>query len=277
VHYGHAELIRHSVLAALLTFSVGQPLFLVLARSLSERMMERQSLWTVNMAHLRLNDTAFWHSKNATNLLDTTYLPGAAAIVSCSEVDGLLIVMPFSLLAACTTWMWVSLRQAGYFDSDPRWDCELFSDPRMQLYELFYAIELFALICAILAIVADPASVEYILVYALLVCFLLLFFCSKSRSSGAVEGLEHIIGMFMFSILSTLISSFIAQHWASSCETKRSAAALLILFLPLLAILHMGTTEDTRAGHVILTRTFISCLFSLYFLILAAVNPNTSC
>ena len=277
VHYGHAELIRHSMLAALLMFSVGQPLLLVLARSVTERMLERPSLWTVNLAYLQLNATAFWHSKNASNPLDSTCLSGSAVTVSCSEVDGLLIVMPFSLAAACTTWLWVSLRQTGYFDSDPRWDAELFADPRMQLYELFYAMELFALLCATLTIVADPAPVEYILVYALLTCFMLLFFCAKSRNPGKGDGLENIVGMFVFSLLSTLITCFVAQHWVGSCAAKHSSAALLVLFLPLMAIFHMSTTEDTHAGYIILTRTCLSCLFSLYFLILATANPNTAC
>lgn len=277
VHYGHAELIRHSMLAALLMFSVGQPLFLVLARPLTERIFERPSLWTVNLAYLQLNATAFRHSSNSSDPLDSACLPGSAVAVTCSEVDGLLIVMPFSLAAACTTWTWVSLQHTGFFDGDPRWDAELFADPRMQLYELFYGTELFALLCAMLAIMADPAPVEYVLVYALLTCFLLLFFCAKSRSSGVVEGLEHIVGMFVFSILSTLVTCFIAQHWVGSCAAKHGPAASLILSLPLLAIVHMSTTEDTRAGYVILTRTCFSCVFSLYFLVLATANPNALC
>jgi|APGre2960657444_1045066.scaffolds.fasta_scaffold03998_5 hypothetical protein len=277
VHHGHAELVRISMLALLLTFSVGQPLFLLLARSVVERMTSRKSLWTVNLAYLQLNETAFQHSKNGSDPLDSTCILDSMVSSSCYEVDGLLLVMPFSLTAACSTWMWVSLKQTGFFDSDPRWDADLFSDPRMQLYELFYGMELFHLIFATLTMIADPAPVQYVLVYALLTSFLMLFFCAKSRNTSSGEGMENIIGMFMFSVLSTLISLFVAQNWVGSCLAKHGSAALLIILFPFLAIIHISTTEATRAGYIILTRTCFSSVFSLYFLTLASVNPNMSC
>jgi hypothetical protein len=277
MHYEHRELFRHSVLAALLTFSVGQPLILVLAKSFSNKMLERESLWTVNLGRFELNATAFRHSQNASAPLSSTYSPDTAVALTCSEVDGILVVMPFTLLAACTTWTWVSLRQTGFFEGDPRWDSELFADPRMQMYELFYAIELFALLCAMLTLVADPAPVEYVLIYATLLCFLLLFFCAKSRTPRSTEGMENVLGMVVFSMLSTLVTFFVAQHWTGSCASKFGSATMLVLFFPILAIIHLSTTDDTRAGYVILTRTCFSCLFSLYFLVLVASNPNRSC
>jgi hypothetical protein len=44
---------RHSVLAALLTFSVGQPLILVISKSLSNKMLERESLSSQHTYSLR--------------------------------------------------------------------------------------------------------------------------------------------------------------------------------------------------------------------------------
>jgi hypothetical protein len=275
VHYGHAELLRHSLLAALLFFSVGQPILLLIIKRITENMLERQSFWTVNVGYVLINTTAFQHTSNATGAAAST--PEGASRLSFSELDGLFLVMPFTLAAACTTWMWVSLRHVSFFQSDPEWGPELFSDPRMQLYELLYALEVFALLFALLSLVADPAPVEYILVYAMLLSFLLLYFCSQSRRHGAAHHTEHTLSMLMFSLLSTLVSFFVVQHWSGGCSSKRSAGVLLICVLPALAICHMSTTEDTRAGNIILLRTFVSCTCSLYFVLLASLNPNSWC
>lgn len=281
VHYGHAELLKNTLVAMLLVFSVGQPLFLVLIKKTTESMLARESFWTVNMAYLELNTTAFAH----TTILSSPPTPpgpvsGAVSgtvFVTASETDGLLLVMPFTLAAACTTWMWVSLRQAGCFDADPEWGPDLFADPRMQVYELLYAFEVFALLCALLSLSSDPAPVEYTLVYALVLCFLLLFFCSQSRRSGATNQTEQTISMVLFSILSTLVSFFVVQHWSGGCASKRTSGMFLVVVLPALAIFHMSTTETTRAGNVILIRTCVSCSCSLYFAVLAASNPNQWC
>ena len=82
-------------------------------------------------------------------------LPHAIS-VSQSEVDGLLLVMPFALCAACTTYAWCSMRAAGHFKHDPNWDAELFTDRRLQLYEMLYALETCLLLSALLALTADP-------------------------------------------------------------------------------------------------------------------------
>jgi hypothetical protein len=82
-----------------------------------------------------INADAFTHSKNDSTAILT---PERAVSFSVSEIDVVLVVMPFTLAAASSTWTWVSLQHQEFFKSDPEWGPELFSEPRMLLYELLY-------------------------------------------------------------------------------------------------------------------------------------------
>jgi hypothetical protein len=53
------------------------------------------------------------------------------------------------------------MKAAGEFAKDPMWDTELFSNRRMQLYEVVYALEMFLMFFALLTLTADPAQGEY--------------------------------------------------------------------------------------------------------------------
>jgi peptidoglycan/LPS O-acetylase OafA/YrhL len=196
-----------------------------------------------------INADAFTHSKNDSTAILT---PERAVSFSVSEIDVVLVVMPFTLAAASSTWTWVSLQHQEFFKSDPEWGPELFSDPRMLLYELLYCFEVFALLCALLSLSADPAPVEYTFVTALLLTFLVLFFCAQSHQQRVADQAEHTISMIVFSILSSLVSFFVVQHWSGGCPTKRSSGLLLVVVVLTLAIFHMSTREDTTAGTVIL-------------------------
>jgi hypothetical protein len=274
VHKAHAVLLRQSLLKAFLLFSVFQPLLLLLVKKISESVLGHPSFWTVNVGYVLINTDAFGHSTNGTAAKTTAE---SAFTPSFSEMDVVLLVMPFTLASASSTWTWWSLQHEDFFSSDPEWSPELFSDSRMLLYELLYSFEVFTLMCALFSLASDPASFEYTIVYSMLLSFLVLFFCAQNRQLRSADQTEQTITMVMFSLLSTLVSFFVVQHWSGGCPTKRSSGILLVVVVLTLAILHMSTREDTRAGTIILLRTFISCSCSLYFLLLAGQDPNSWC
>jgi|LauGreDrversion2_2_1035103.scaffolds.fasta_scaffold00073_7 hypothetical protein len=272
-HHGHLETLRLCFSAVLLTFSVGQPLLLLLVKKAADLLRQRPGFWTVNFVHVSVNTSAFRH-KNSSDV-SSTHLDHASTLYQ-SEADGLLILMPFVLVAACTTYTWCSLRASGNFSSDPVWDAELFQDRRMQLYETLYALETCFLLFALLALTADPAPLEYTLVCAILATFILLFFSAQSRcKANSLQVTESFISMLLFATLNMLLSSFVAQHWAAAYPVKISSACMLCLTTLLIAGLHMTTSEDTHAGHVILCRTLISCGSSMYFAVLLTADANS--
>jgi hypothetical protein len=278
VHYGHMELLRGCFSATLLTFSVGQPLLLLFVKSTADVLRRRQGFWTVHFVHVGLNVSAFPHKRSgslAGPAPESADLAHALTLAQ-SEVDGLLLVMPFALAAACTTYSWCTMRAAGHFQTDPAWDAELFQDRRLQLYEMLYALETCLLLAALLALAADPAPLEYTLVCALLATFILMCLSAQSRCKAAGDrASESLLGLLLSATLNMLLSTFVAQHWAGAYPVKVSAACMLCLAALLLVGLHMSTSEEMHAGRVILCRTLISCACSAYFAGLLAADANS--
>jgi hypothetical protein len=65
--------------------------------------------------------------------------------VQIREVEGLVLVMPFALLSARSTWTWVGLKNDGFFAGEQVWDQESFTSKEMQLYEILYGFEIYSL------------------------------------------------------------------------------------------------------------------------------------
>jgi hypothetical protein len=273
-HYGQQELVRGGLLATLLTFSVCQPIIFVLVNAVSTALRGRQGFWTVNFVHIELNISSFPHRHSQA---ETLRRPLADSVsVSTTPVDGMLLVMPFALSAFCTTYSWFSMKAAGDFSSDPLWDMELFQHRRMQVYEALYALETWLLLFALMALTADPAQLEYTLVCALLATFIHMYFSAQSRCKSAADhASESVISIMLFATLNTLLSAFVTQHWSAVHPVKMFSAFLLAFTTLTLAGLHMAVTEDVRAGHVILLRTLISCVSSVFFIVLLAVDANS--
>ena len=272
-HYENDQILRGGLIAALLTFSVCQPIMLVLASPVGSALRGSAGFWTVNFAHVELNSSAFPHKHS---MAETSRRPlPQSATVQLTQVDSLLLVMPFALCAFCTTNTWCRMKATGEFRSDPRWDSELFSSRGMQLYEALFALETLLLLFALLALAADPAQPEYTAVSAVLATFIIMYYSAQSRCRTASDrASEGIIGVGLFAVINTLISCFVAQHWSMGGTVKVLSSTILALTTLLLTGLHMTVTEDTRAGHVILARTLLSCLCSAYFMALLAVGAN---
>jgi hypothetical protein len=273
-HYGHEELLRGGLLAALLTFSVCQPIIFVLVNAAGNSFRGRQGFWTVNFVHVSFNASAFPHRHSQSETLRRPLAQGVD--VSTTPVDGLLLVMPYALCAFCCTYTWFSMKATGDFSSDPAWDAELFANRRMQLYEALYALETSLLLFVLLSLAADPAQVEYTFVCALMATFIIMYFSAQGRcKSSSDRASESVISIFLFAALNMLISAFVTQHWAGNCPVKLFSACMLALTTLMLTGLHMGVTDETRAGHVILGRTLLSCSCSVYFAVLLACDANS--
>lgn len=263
-HYGHEELLRRGLTAIMLTFSVFQPIVLVLAR---------HGFWTVNFVHVEFNASAFPHRHSQTESIRRPL--NATLSVSLTPVDGLLLVMPFALCAFCTTNTWFGMKASGEFSTDPRWDAELFQCRRMQLYEALYALETLLLLFVLLALVADPAQPEYTAVSALLATFIIMYFSAQSRSRSCSDrASESVISIFLFAAINMLLSGFVTQHWSAGGTVKLMSTCMLALTTLALTGLHMAATEETFAGNVILFRTLLSCANSVFFTVLLALDAN---
>ena len=76
-----------------------------------------------------------------------------ALLVKGFDLSNLPSTLKFELVCVC-------LRSDGFFVGDQVWDEELFSSRGMQLYEILYAFELYALLWlfSLLSIAGDPVT-----------------------------------------------------------------------------------------------------------------------
>jgi hypothetical protein len=193
-----------------------------------------------------------------------------------TEVDGLFLVMPFALISACSTWTWITLKNEGFFDSDPAWDAELFNSRAMQLFEILYGFETFTLFFGLLSIAGDPVILEYVLAITLSLTLLLLYLFAFSRGPRSEALVESAFGVAVLVMIVVIVSLFIVEY-TGPCVISRSAACSTVALAIAICLLHAGSKEEALAGRIILYRTLFSCFATIYFAVLAAVDSNSAC
>lgn len=271
VHYGHKEMLRITTMAIIYTFSVGQPFVIILVRQILS-INAHEPLWTVNFVWEAINRTQFKHQLNISTLEHSVH--PLFVKIDVKEIDAIFIIMPFALISSLSTWSWLGLHQAGYFNSDPMWNVDLFKDINIQLYELCYVIELWLLILALSILTSEPVHFSYVVCFSSTCILLICYLIACSRIETQTEGIN--IPILAFAILCTILSIFASQHWPS-CSYQSLHAVMLVLLGLFLGFLHLSVRGEASAGLVILCRTSISCFFSIYFIIGISIDANKLC
>ena len=280
LHYGDRESARHAVLALLVAWGVGKPCVLLLAPLVREWAAGAPPRWTVVFAEVALNVSAvarggeFENGTRAQAQAQAQTGAGVAAL-TVRRADGLTLVMPFALLSASSTWTWVTLKGEGFFDADQAWDAELFAHRGMQVYEVLYALEVYALLFALLCLAGEPVALgDAALAGATLTLALFYFFAgSRSRAQGPADS---VFGAALLALVAVVAGAFAAGH-PRGCWVQQGGAAVLAAALLGLALAHATGPEERAAGEVILLRTLISSAAGAYFAALAAADRDALC
>lgn len=270
LHYGDRESARQVVLALLVAWGVGKPLALLLAPLAAEWAAGSAPRWTVVFAAVTLNASAVGAAANGTG-----ELCAGCATVDAQRADGLTLAMPFALLSATSTWVWVTLKNEGFFDADQGWDEELFAHRGMQVYEVLYALEVLALLFALLCLAGEPVAAEDAALAAVCLTLTLFYFFACSRSSGAGPG-DSVFASVLVGVLGLVSTGFVLAH-PRRCWVQQSGAAALLLALVALALAHTAGGSERAAGEVILVRTVASGAAGLYFTALAVADRDAQC
>lgn len=156
LNYGEKQSARDVLMLLLVACGVGKPFILILGPLLGEFWRGEPPQWTVLFVQAALNTSDVTHRRapdaSRNHSLDGASKHAGSYRLNVREVEGLVLVMPFALLSASSTWTWISLKNSGFFDGDQAWDEELFSSRGMQLYEVLYAFEVYALLFGLLSI-----------------------------------------------------------------------------------------------------------------------------
>jgi len=278
LNHGQKESFRNTQVVFLLLLSAGKPLVILLGSFCGELALGHKPRWTVGFVHVFFNQSAFAHTQGHAGepVNQSDFVREFLSPSSATEVDGLFLVMPFALISACSTWTWITLKNGGFFDSDPAWDAELFDNRAMQLFEILYGFETFTLFFGLLSIAGDPVILEYVLAITLSLTLLLLYLFAFSRGPRSEALVESAFGVVIIVVIVVIVSFFLVEH-TGQCVISRSAACSTVALVIAISLLHVGSKEEALAGGVILYRTLFSCFATIYFAVLAAVDSNSAC
>jgi hypothetical protein len=281
LNHGQKESFRNIQVVFLLLLSACKPLVILLGSACGELALGHKPRWTVGFVHVFFNQSSFTHTQghagdwpvNHSDLVrERTFSSPSRA----TEVDGLFLVMPFALISACSTWTWITLKNDGFFDSDPVWDADLFNNRAMQLFEILYGFETFTLLFGLLSIAGDPVMLEYVLMIALSLTLLLLYLFAFSRGPRSEVVVESAFGVVILVMIAVIVSFFLVEY-TGQCVISRSAACSTVALVIAISLLHAGSKEEALAGRIILYRTLFSCFATIYFAVLAAIDSNSAC
>jgi hypothetical protein len=281
LNHGQKESFRNIQVVFLLLLSACKPLVILLGSACGELALGHKPRWTVGFVHVFFNQSSFTHTQghagdwpvNHSDLVrERTFSSPSRA----TEVDGLFLVMPFALISACSTWTWITLKNDGFFDSDPVWDADLFNNRAMQLFEILYGFETFTLLFGLLSIAGDPVMLEYVLMIALSLTLLLLYLFAFSRGPRSEVVVESAFGVVILVMIAVIVSFFLVEY-TGQCVISRSAACSTVALVIAISLLHAGSKEEALAGRIILYRTLFSCFATIYFAVLAGIDSNSAC
>jgi len=276
LNHGQKESFRNIQVVFLLLLSACKPLVILLGSLCGEFALGHKPRWTVGFVHVFFNQSAFTHTQGHGPLNQSDLVREFSSPSRATEVDGLFLVMPFALISACSTWTWITLKNDGFFDADPAWDADLFSSRAMQLFEILYGFETFALFFGLLSIAGDPMTLEYVLAITLSLTLLLLYLFAFSRGPRSEALVESAFGVVILVMIVVIISFFLVEY-TGQCVISRSAACSTVALAIAICLLHAGSKEEALAGRIILYRTLFSCFATIYFAVLAAVDSNSAC
>jgi hypothetical protein len=276
LNHGQKESFRNIQVVFLLLLSACKPLVILLGSLCGEFALGHKPRWTVGFVHVFFNQSAFTHTQGHGPLNQSDLVREFSSPSRATEVDGLFLVMPFALISACSTWTWITLKNDGFFDADPAWDADLFSSRAMQLFEILYGFETFALFFGLLSIAGDPMTLEYVLAITLSLTLLLLYLFAFSRGPRSEALVESAFGVVIIVMIVVIISFFLVEY-TGQCVISRSAACSTVALAIAICLLHAGSNEEALAGRIILCRTLFSCAATIYFAVLAAVDSNSVC
>lgn len=267
--HGQAEHVHNAKMVAVLLLSTGKPLVIIAASWVGQWARGHNgSQWSVVFVQVSLNQSV---SAGANGTLWKV-----SAATETTEVDGVFLVMPYALVSTLCAWTWISLKKDGHFVDDPVWDAELFEHRGMQLFEILYGLETFALLVCLLSIAANPVLLDSVLSTALALTLLLLYLFALSRAPRPAGFVDSAFGVIMLVAMASTVSYFLAAH-TGHCIVSHSAASLTVVLLLLLSVLHVSANDNTSAGSLILSRTLLSITATIYFTVLAALDSNAAC
>lgn len=293
--YSKQEILYIICVSTTVLFSLSQPLFLLGVELMSSSVFADKTYFSVNILTISFDANSIQHkhiakrSENASILAQnmptefnkSLLLANTSVTQNCidvcahqKEIDVLYLITPAALLSTLTTSTWLQLQKDGHFTQDPDWNYEIFQSLPMQVYEIFYSLEIFAITSVLVFASSDPAILQTSLAQSCCISALLIYFCVFSRSKNRED--EQTVNMFIFAFVCSLLSFLLAMN-INKCLVTIFSNVVTCIFVVSVAFLHMTVNDSTKCGTIILFRTVSTNFTLLYFYCMLLMDANKFC
>ena len=295
--YSKKEILYVICVSTTVLFSLSQPLFLLGVELMSSSFFDHKRYFSVNILTISFDAESIKHmhiakkwenaSLLATNISELNQLHQLLHVENTSlkhscidvcahqkEIDVLYLITPAALLSTLSTSTWLQLQKDGHFTQDPDWSYEIFQTMPMQVYEIFYSLEIFAITSVLIFASSDPAVLQTSLAQSCCISALLIYFCVFSRAKNRED--DQTVNMFIFAFVCSLLSFLLAMN-INKCLVTIFSNVVTCVFVTSVAFLHMTVSDSTKCGTIILFRTVLTNFALLYSYCMLLMDANKFC
>lgn len=292
--YSKKEILYVMCVSTTVLFSLSQPLILLGIELMNSSFFTHKRYFSVNILTISFDAASIKHkhignkwgnasllAQNTSEVNKSLHVTNTSLENSCidvcahqKEIDILYLITPAALLSTLSTSTWLQLQKDGHFTQDPDWNYEIFQTLPMQVYEIFYSLEIFAITAVLIFASSDPAIFQTSLAQACCISALLIYFCVFSRAKNRED--EQTVNMFIFAFVCSLLSFLLAMN-INKCLPTIFSNAVTCVFVISVAFLHMSVSDSTKCGTIILFRTVSTNFTLLYFYCMLLMDANKFC
>lgn len=233
---------------------------------------------TVQWCELHVNNSALVYKHNVEQNSSSIVLLDVTASF-CTEVDYVVIVMPFAAMVSMTTLCWVKLTSMKEIGEDTLWDESVYTaaeDESVFLYDLTYCVELWFMNFAFIVASASEQSFwkSYYTTHAVTVG--IVFFVASSRYSHNTIT-EHWIGTVFFGYILSVLVPFWNNAVQGQCVVSVTLAVTHAFCVFLVVCGHYIAMGVSTAGYILLLRITVTLIACTTTLIVLLVGRNQHC
>lgn len=192
---------------------------------------------------------------------------------SCTEVDYLLIIMPFAAMVSVTTLGWVKLTSKGELHQDTVWDEGIYMSSENEsvfYYDMTYCFEIFCMNFAFIFASSSGQSFWslYFVVQALTMGIVFFIVAARHPHETAIE---QWVGTLFFLYILSIFVPFWNEQVQTNCVTSIALACTHAFCVFLIVCGHYIAMGRSSAGYILslrITVTVVACTANLLTLLL---------
>lgn len=222
---------------------------------------------TILLCSVKLNETALV-LKHHGIVNGTSQLIIDSQRSSCTEIDYLLVIMPFAAMVSVTTLGWVKLSSKGELHQETIWDVEIYTSSENDAvfyYDLSYCFEIWFMNLSFVIASASGHSFWNLFFVVQALSVGMFFFIVSARHQHETI-MEQWVGTLFFLYILSVLVPFWNELVQTNCVTSVALASTHSFCVFLIVCGHYLAMGRSTAGYILSLRiivTVIACVTNL--------------